>query len=121
MLGGVAGVQLIENLNSVIRYFHCKNETISPNVDGEREEGTAGNLTLSEADDRSGVGIGQKCKLEPIRCDTLGAESVKRFETRSVHEFCAASPLATGGLIHATSGSRGAAGGRCRNRIGLAA
>ena len=73
MLGGVAGVQLIENLNSVIRYFHCENETIGPNVDGEREEGTAGNLTLSEADHRSGVGIGQKCKLEPIRCDTLGA------------------------------------------------
>ena len=52
---------------------------------------------------------------------SVEAEPVKRFETLLIHEFCATSSRATGGLIHATSGSCGAAGGRCRNRIGLAA
>ena len=51
----------------------------------------------------------------------LRSEPVKRFETLLIHEFCATSSRATGGLIHATSGSCGAAGGRCRNRMGLAA
>jgi hypothetical protein len=53
-------------------------------------------------------------------CGPLEPEPVKRFETSSVHEFCAASSL-TGGLIHATSGSTGACGGRFLNRMGLAA
>ena len=52
---------------------------------------------------------------------TADPEPVKRFETLLIHEFCATSSRATGGLIHATSGSCGAAGGRCRNRMGLAA
>ena len=49
----------------------------------------------------------------------VAPESVKRFETRSIHELCATSSR-TGGLIHATSGIFGAFGGRCRNRVGLA-
>src|SRR5664280_619922 len=38
------------------------------------------------------------------------AEPVKRFETLLIHEFCATSSRATGGLIHATSGSCGVEG-----------
>lgn len=53
--------------------------------------------------------------------DWAAAEPVKRFETPSLHELCATSSRAIGGLIQATSGSRGASGGRCRNRMGLAA
>ena len=49
-----------------------------------------------------------------------GSESVKRSETLSIHKLCATSSR-TGGLIHATSGIFGAVGGRCRNRVGLAA
>jgi hypothetical protein len=50
----------------------------------------------------------------------LVTEHVKRFETRSLQKILATSSIA-GGLIHATSGSTGALGGRCRNRMGLAA
>ena len=47
----------------------------------------------------------------------LASEPVKRFETLSVHEFCATSSLATGGLTYATFGNQDAVGGRCRNRM----
>jgi len=48
------------------------------------------------------------------------AEQVKRFETLSLQLILAISSVA-GGLIHATSGSTGAWGGRCRKRMGFAA
>lgn len=58
---------MIENLGSIIWDVDRQNKTICLNLDGERQEGAASSLTLSEADERPDVGIGNEAEFEPIR------------------------------------------------------
>ena len=48
-------------------------------------------------------------------------EPVKQFETRSYEAFCLTSSSGRGSLIHATVGSSGGSGRRCRKRTGFVA
>ena len=67
MLCGGARDELIENLSSIIWDLDCQNQTIRLNHNGDREEGAAGSLTLSEADERPDVGIRNEAEFKPIR------------------------------------------------------
>jgi hypothetical protein len=86
---------------------------LNPQVLGSNPRGR----TRSEQVSRIGT-VTREYDVTTLR---LVPEPVKRFEALSIHVFFATSSRSTGGLIHATSGSCGAACGRCRNRMGLAA